>query len=652
MYCAGVKMSMRFDVVLLRFVIVAWVLAAGVGGRWKLIAADCANRINLGLSIQGEAGKVAGYWNLIMTPSRLKLRVTLELHGNRWAGRIVVPEYDMDYPLTDIRVEGEKLSFNAPTDFGTYVFSGRVASGKFEGTCEEPDTRTQSKVSGTFEPFPKGAACCLLPDPDTGGNQAPASSQTTVTAQTTRRPASGAASPLGRGVLKVHGDHVIQPEYLGANAVYHGFAFMPEQELRGMNDQDRAREFDRVARMGLNIARTWYRPDWTSGGSLANAPDWESPRMRAFYRWLAAMRERNVDVALQGGWWFTRDTYLGSPSPDPARDFDRYPRWVSDSVHEIVEVRGFRNVRYLLLFTEPTVYKSGLIPAGETQWSYYEKMARAIDHRLRADGRRGLVKLVGPNAAGGFHLKDAVADLNDVIDIYSGHTYNKPGYDEWFAFCRKMADTVAPTGKPLWLDEMGMSMGKSGEAYRRTGAYGTYLAQIIAASINASLQTSLQWLLFDQLYVAPGDNTTNNDSFHHGVQRSGACKWPHDDIEDPSSCYPQWGAVSLLSKYLGGRRGTKTLECESSDTLKVAATSRGPGEISVLVVNTSDSPQEFAIELVNFRSTRPLYRHLYDPGNIAADEEGRAPAVPARFHGNMRDSIPAGGVLIYSTIEP
>lgn len=652
MYCAGMKMSMRFEVVLLRFVMVVWVVVAGVGGGRNLFAADGVNRVNFGMNIQAGGGEIAGYWNFFMGTSKLKLRVTLELHGNSWAGRIVVPEYDMDYPLTDIRVEGEKLYFNAPTDFGTYVFSGRVAGGKFEGACEEPDTRTQSKVSGTFEPFPKGAACCLLPDSDAGGNHAPASSQTTVTTPTALRPARGSASTLGRGVLEVYGDCVIQPDYLGANAVYHGFAFMPEQESRGMNDQDRAREFDRVARMGLNIARTWYRPDWTSGGSLGNAPDWESPRMRAFYRWLAAMQERHVDVALQGGWWFTRDTYLGSPSPDPARDFDRYSRWVSDSVHEIVEVRGFRNVKYLLLFTEPTVYKSGLVPAGETQWSYYEKMTRAIDRRLRADGRRGLVKLVGPNAAGGFHLKDAVTDLNNVIDIYSGHAYNKLGYDEWFAFCRRMADTVAPTGKPLWLDEMGMSMGKSGEAYRRTGAYGTYLAQIVAASINAGLQTSLQWLLFDQRYVAPGDNTTNNDSFHHGVQRSGACKWPHDDIEDPSSCYPQWGAVSLLSKYLGGRRGTKTLVGESSDTLKVAATSRGPGEISVLVVNTSASPQDFTFEMVKFQSTRSLYRHLYDPGNIAPANEARLPAVPVSFHSNIRDTIPAGGVLIYSTIEP
>jgi hypothetical protein len=444
--------------------------------------------------------------------------------------------------------------------------------------------------------------------------------------------------------LKVHMDGVLQPDYLGVNQVYHGFAFMPEQEARGMNDADRTREFDRVSEMRLNIARTWFRPDWTGGGeSLSSTPDWESPKMRAFYKWLTAMQKRNVDVALQAGWWFTRDTYLGSPSPVPARDLDRFPRWVSDAVHEIVEKRGFRNVKYLILFTEPTSYETGLVPAGETQWSYYVKMMRAIDRQLRADGRRGLVKLVGPNNSfGGVHLKQAAAELNAVLDIYSGHDYNKGGYDEWFAMCHSMAATVASTGKPFWLDELG----KQDEVYRLTGDYGNYLAQIIAASINAGLQTSFQWLLFDQLYVAPIERGDGKDGFHLGVHRWGACKWPHDSIEDPTSCYPQWGAVRLLSKYLGGRKGTKTLVTESAGALKIAATAPQGKGLSVLVVNTSDASQEFSIEIAGGTVRQTLYRHLYDP------QRALAPGTPAKFRRRVRDIIPARGVAVYSTLRP
>jgi hypothetical protein len=443
--------------------------------------------------------------------------------------------------------------------------------------------------------------------------------------------------------LKVHLDKVLQADYLGVNEVYHGFAFMPEGEARGMTDADRAREFDRVAEMHLNIARTWFRPDWTNGDSLANPADWDSPKMRAFYKWLAAMQQRHVDVALQAGWWFTRDTYIGSPSPDPARDLDRYPRWVSDVVHEIVEKRGFHNVKYLILLTEPTSYETGIVPKGETQWSYYVKMMRAIDQRLRADGRRNLVKLVGPNNSyGGKHLKEAAAELNDVLDIYSGHDYNKRDYDDWFAMCQAMAATVASTGKPFWLDELG----KQDEMYRLGGDYGTYQAQIVAASINAGLQTSMQWLLFDQLYVAPIERGDGKDGFHLGVHRWGACKWPHDSIDDPTSCYPQWGVVRMMSKYLGGRDGTKTYVTEGSKDLKVSAASPHGQGLSVLVINTSGKPQKFSISVSGGKSPGRLHRYLYDPTQPLTAQ----PA--ADFSGRVQDTIPARGVAIYSTLLP
>lgn len=34
-------------------------------------------------------------------------------------------------------------------------------------------------------------------------------------------------------------DEPIQKDFLGVNAVYHGFAFMPEQVRKGMDDADR-----------------------------------------------------------------------------------------------------------------------------------------------------------------------------------------------------------------------------------------------------------------------------------------------------------------------------------------------------------------------------------------------------------------------------
>ena len=85
-------------------------------------------------------------------------------------------------------------------------------------------------------------------------------------------------------MLHVHLDDAVCPEFLGVNAVYHGFAYMPFQEERGMNDADRRREFGLVSNIALRLARTWYRPDWACGGNDLQRPfNWESPEMQALY---------------------------------------------------------------------------------------------------------------------------------------------------------------------------------------------------------------------------------------------------------------------------------------------------------------------------------------------------------------------------------
>ena len=457
-----------------------------------------------------------------------------------------------------------------------------------------------------------------------------------------------------RSTLLVFLDQVIQSDFLGVNATYHGFAFMPEQTDRGMNDADRQREFERVSQLGLNIARTWYRPDWAYGDSLANIADWNSEKMTDFYRWLDAMKMRNVDVALQAGWWFTRDTYYGSPEPDPGRDIDLYTRWVSESLDQIIMARGFDNVRYLVLFTEPTSYESGIIPQGETQWSYYVRVVKALHQRLLIAGQRGLVRLVGPNNAfQGVHLAEAAAELDGVIDIYSGHDYNQPGYAEWYNVCQSMQQKVSATGKPFWLDEYGLQ----NEALRQKGDYGNYLAQAVAASLNAGHQSSFLWLLFDQQYVSDNASSvqlvTNADSFYEGVHRWGVWKWPHDTLESPQEPYPHWYAFSLLSRYLGGRNHTRVLAAQGSAEVVAAATRPAGGDVTILLVNTTAKEQPVEVRL-DRPLNRTLYRYMYVPEDIRVTPTGEMigySRVDERVTEAFTDDLPEGAVALYSTVQ-
>lgn len=437
--------------------------------------------------------------------------------------------------------------------------------------------------------------------------------------------------------------------FLGVNAVYHGFAFMPEETNKGMTDVTRQLEFDRISRAGLHIARTFYRPDWACS-AIAGPCDWNSIRMRAFYQWLAAMQSANVTVALNVGWWFPADTYYGRTQSGPA-DLATYAAWVSESVHQIIELRRFTNVHYLMVFTEPTTTASGVLPAGTDLWPYYVACVKALHQRLAQDGRRGEVLLVGPdNTSNGRDLDRAVSDLSDVLDIFSGHNYNNPGYDSWSSLFTSLKKLVAGTGKPLWIDEYG----QGDESFRETDAYGAYIAQAVAASINAGAQTSLLWLLFDQQYVSPLDTLTlPRDSFYNGIHRWGVWRYPGDSLANAALPRPSWYAFSLMSRYLGGGPGTISLPTTVQGAgVHAAATSPNGSESSCLIVNGSA-----VIRTVKVIFSRPLrralYAYSYTPGEVGVDSSGKLIPYGALFPdvgSNVTVSLGPNTVMLLSTI--
>lgn len=457
-------------------------------------------------------------------------------------------------------------------------------------------------------------------------------------------------------MLRVDLDQVVCPEFLGVNAVYHGFAYMPFQRERGMTDADAAREFGLISSIGLRLARTWYRPDWACGLDLHNAFDWQTVEMRAFYRWLEEMRARGVSVALQAGWWCARDTCLGREQPEPARDLPRFAEWVSESLHQLIEVRGFSNITHLVLFTEPVNYASGLLPDGVSQTSYYGAAIRAIHERLVADNRRHLVRTVGPNSGStteAFWVDTAAAEYGDCIDVLSWHSYNGHAFETnppleyagWLNLVRQGMAKPGVASKSCWFDEYGAN--RPDETVRFTADYGNYLAQAVAALINGGCQTSLLWILLDQKY--PGE-CTNTDSFYRGVQRWGLLPWPHDDLPDQRTPRPAWYAFGLMSRVLGGGAGHNALWTSGEDDLHIAAVGQPAGQYAFLVVNASRAARRFDVGL-NRPLRAPLARFTYDPATICPTPEAMLPGRDGEVRpaAGWTDTIPARGVRLYST---
>ena len=446
--------------------------------------------------------------------------------------------------------------------------------------------------------------------------------------------------------LNVDTSNVIQSNFLGVGAVYHGFSYMPESNAKGYNDALRNIEFNRVDAMDLPIARTWYRPDWAYGQSGYTTANWNSEKMTAFYNWLQAMKDKNVDVAINAGWWFPYDVYNVSPfaTPDPNTwdtSLTQWATWMSESLNQMINVRGFTNVKYVMLFTEPQNAYVGTLPAGLDHFVAYKNALNALNNKLIADGIRSLVKLVGPNS-GNYSTGTSVSDSNNVIDIYSAHGYNRADYTAWYNDTIALKNMVSSTGKPFWVDEYGNGND------RNTPNYGNYIAQANAAMINAGAQNTQIWLLFDQQYAWPLDTTTNADSFDNGVHKWGTARF----LPNTQTPRPSYYIFSLMSKYLG-RAGTQVYQTTNGTGIYITAVKLPSGDWSYMVVNGTSSAQDISVNLSS-PLNKTLYRYLYDPATLIPDSTASMIGYDKAFSNvstSFMDTLPANGVAIYSSIK-
>lgn len=230
--------------------------------------------------------------------------------------------------------------------------------------------------------------------------------------------------------LSINNNKCIQEHFYGATAIYHAYTFREDFPERQYTEEECNIELERVKNMELKIARTYFDLCAFENGEW----NWENADMQALYKWLGKMQEFGVDVALNAAWWVTGHIMGNEESPlydkNPKKAAENYGKWVSEVVHQIIELRGFTNVKYLVILTEPNTGCWDLSCNREDLPGYkaYELCTRAVDRQLRADGRRKLVKLVGPNTGvpdfgNPTMLEWASQNLDDCIDIYSAHTY-------------------------------------------------------------------------------------------------------------------------------------------------------------------------------------------------------------------------------------
>ena len=95
--------------------------------------------------------------------------------------------------------------------------------------------------------------------------------------------------------LKIKNKKPIQENFLGFNAVYHGYAGLSDDAGRVYSEELCELEADRAAALGIKVARTYYK--WYSYDFERECWDWENSKdYNAFCRWVERLKVRGIDV--------------------------------------------------------------------------------------------------------------------------------------------------------------------------------------------------------------------------------------------------------------------------------------------------------------------------------------------------------------------
>lgn len=476
----------------------------------------------------------------------------------------------------------------------------------------------------------------------------------------------------------------IQTDFLGVSAVNMPFIEFAEY---GLSAAQKSAEYDAARLSGIRMARTAVKTDWAMATYPSGVADWTSTKMGYFYAWLTAMQTRGINVVLTMGWHFPAGICaidLGAVAPSclpGASDETAFKVWVSNLLHQTINVRGFTNIVGCLFFVEPNTLLPNpaatdpSIPGPYTAGQYYGRLVTLARAQIAADDASRTpilprIKLIGceeqhQDATDDVWLEYVKADSGSSFDGYAAHSYvdnptfgplgltavNDPDFATWVARFTNWRGDASP--KSLWADEFNFLVGGDTDStgYRRTADAGARMGRALVGHMLAGVQAPFIWTLRDEHFENSGGVT----------QQYGMKDWP------PSNAVrPYWYCVTMLANLCGGGVGTKLYALRSGETTSlhgVAAfipygdrwSTSAAGDWSFVIVNEGST----AVRLnVNFTTalSRTFYRYTYSGEHVPVTASNPAyllpwdqkfPDIAASIFGN---TVPARSVVVYSTM--
>lgn len=282
---------------------------------------------------------------------------------------------------------------------------------------------------------------------------------------------------LNQGVRRFEvTNDVITEDFYGVGTNTIPSLFMRPGLIHGMNDALWEEECRRVKLSPPAVARIWFQPDWfiiDKETYYKHEYNFDSPEMQSFYKYMDLYLESGTEVEFNYGWKVAEriwDWYCieGVPSPrnSAPRDLDEFAYSCAATLKELIENRGYTNIKYLTFYNEPNwgyadegdfvvssrIDRSVHKPNEEQKLNYWIDMLKKAKAEL-VKANLGYIKMWGPETscsdASKIYWAENFAQVDDILDIHTTHRYNL-SFDECEMFCNFMLDS---TNKPLIITE-------------------------------------------------------------------------------------------------------------------------------------------------------------------------------------------------------
>ncbi len=456
-------------------------------------------------------------------------------------------------------------------------------------------------------------------------------------------------------------NNVRTKDFIGIGANDIPMAWMPESRQKGFRNVHWPIYAYRMNKAQPSVLRIWFQPDWVVTNEedyKAGNCNFESDKMRAFYKYMDAYEAAGIEVELDFGWkvsteiqeWYSLPTtgsgkksWLTKAASAP-KDFEGFAKCCAATIRELCEVRGYTCIKHLSFYNESNYGDDHDFDGGDflgyrgKSKEMWEVMLRAVDKELKA---QGLTKYVDYWLAEESGSDEAVIGW---IDYMMKNCREFNSLNGFHRYANKYNDRIE------MFKEFLRYAGEVGAAATEFAVYSEpnwnqSNIEYVMSMLRSGLRGGLYWILQGVMLTDP------TWLYLKGNKRSNWFLPPYE--EDWTETYP-CHEFSLFTHYLP--RHSKVLETYSPDEdTRIEVIETQGGEYTVFVESNASKFQK-TIE-VNFGNAinKPFRKHVYKESEVKLDGNLTVPPVIKEIavDDTLVDTLDTDYQLVcYTTIPP